>query len=510
VRALDWNPKQKFDHVKDRLKYYSSQLKYCEKQINKHELDVMHYTDKIQDIEDQILGMQSRIKHSSKTKDLDLNLFYGYDVEEFSSKILAEHENEFRSLPIGPIAFFLDVKDKKFGIAAQHCLSPLLKQYIVTCEEDKATLENLFTVNKVHVPGVIVLSDRAQTKRYNMRRRVDESFVTLSDVLTLHQVHAQESKAQDIQKKIFCLLEHHEDILPNNTILVRTPQAAAQIMASPPHGIIKCCSYDGTIFVSSKKKHNLAKSTRLWIDDKTAAADLKVRIPQLRADIRRLKQQQKGVDKTMRTTRKRMEIIRTKMAEKRRILPDLRENARQFEQNRPRPMLRISARTAPQNSSDDMDDQNDADAFELFQIMIQLPLGGARAAADDSDEDDDPIERIAMNPMMALLHLIAISGMFGEEQRGVSQETIEKHSTKFILTNIEQQLPANSRDCRICLSDFVIREEIRKLECDHCFHVGCVDNWLLERSSQCPLCRSTVGSDEEEDESTASEAAQAQ
>nr|XP_043618267.1 RING-H2 finger protein ATL8-like [Erigeron canadensis] len=44
-------------------------------------------------------------------------------------------------------------------------------------------------------------------------------------------------------------------------------------------------------------------------------------------------------------------------------------------------------------------------------------------------------------------------------------------------------------DCAICLTEFVIGDEIRVLpQCDHCFHVVCIDTWFGSHSS-CPSCR---------------------
>ncbi|KAL0927104.1 hypothetical protein M5K25_001261 [Dendrobium thyrsiflorum] len=44
-------------------------------------------------------------------------------------------------------------------------------------------------------------------------------------------------------------------------------------------------------------------------------------------------------------------------------------------------------------------------------------------------------------------------------------------------------------DCAICLAKFEPGEPVRFLpKCGHCFHVGCVDRWLIIRPS-CPTCR---------------------
>ncbi|KAF5187669.1 Ring-h2 finger protein [Thalictrum thalictroides] len=47
-------------------------------------------------------------------------------------------------------------------------------------------------------------------------------------------------------------------------------------------------------------------------------------------------------------------------------------------------------------------------------------------------------------------------------------------------------------DCPICLGDFEDGEKVRVLpKCNHGFHVGCIDTWLVAHSS-CPTCRHSV------------------
>ncbi|KIW98338.1 uncharacterized protein Z519_01922 [Cladophialophora bantiana CBS 173.52] len=43
--------------------------------------------------------------------------------------------------------------------------------------------------------------------------------------------------------------------------------------------------------------------------------------------------------------------------------------------------------------------------------------------------------------------------------------------------------------CSICTEDFSIGEQVRVLPCFHKYHPACVDPWLLNLSSTCPLCR---------------------
>ncbi|KAK7977565.1 ring finger domain protein [Apiospora saccharicola] len=43
--------------------------------------------------------------------------------------------------------------------------------------------------------------------------------------------------------------------------------------------------------------------------------------------------------------------------------------------------------------------------------------------------------------------------------------------------------------CSICTEDFMVGEDVRVLPCNHQFHPGCVDPWLVNVSGTCPLCR---------------------
>ncbi|RSM15093.1 hypothetical protein CDV31_005174 [Fusarium ambrosium] len=56
-------------------------------------------------------------------------------------------------------------------------------------------------------------------------------------------------------------------------------------------------------------------------------------------------------------------------------------------------------------------------------------------------------------------------------------------------------LPAESEPpaCTICTEDFSAQEEVRILPCKHEFHTSCIDPWLVQQSTKCPLCRSDFG-----------------
>jgi hypothetical protein len=60
--------------------------------------------------------------------------------------------------------------------------------------------------------------------------------------------------------------------------------------------------------------------------------------------------------------------------------------------------------------------------------------------------------------------------------------------------------------CSICIDEFEVGERLTLLpRCQHAFHRDCIMPWLLERQGRCPLCKTHVLQDEQ-DNSVASDA----
>jgi hypothetical protein len=79
------------------------------------------------------------------------------------------------------------------------------------------------------------------------------------------------------------------------------------------------------------------------------------------------------------------------------------------------------------------------------------------------------------------------AGIFQDIVVHASQELIDSGSTlRTLLMDLEES-------CSICQDRMRQGENIRRLNaCQHEFHGACVDNWFLQRSVLCPVCRHDI------------------
>ena len=65
-------------------------------------------------------------------------------------------------------------------------------------------------------------------------------------------------------------------------------------------------------------------------------------------------------------------------------------------------------------------------------------------------------------------------------------------TTKRLPTRKYQTGQEKNESCAICVNDFTDGDNLRVLPCEHVFHSECVDEWLINHSSLCPLCKQKV------------------
>lgn len=47
-------------------------------------------------------------------------------------------------------------------------------------------------------------------------------------------------------------------------------------------------------------------------------------------------------------------------------------------------------------------------------------------------------------------------------------------------------------ECSICMTELVDTDHVRLLKCKHAFHSRCIDPWVFQANSACPLCRTSL------------------
>jgi hypothetical protein len=65
--------------------------------------------------------------------------------------------------------------------------------------------------------------------------------------------------------------------------------------------------------------------------------------------------------------------------------------------------------------------------------------------------------------------------------------------------HIYRDLDTTHETCSICRENFEENSIVRRLGCEHIFHIGCIDTWF-ETNIRCPLCRLDLRDNEEEAE----------
>lgn len=72
------------------------------------------------------------------------------------------------------------------------------------------------------------------------------------------------------------------------------------------------------------------------------------------------------------------------------------------------------------------------------------------------------------------------------KESSVSSEESPKEESEVNANNVVDD--DDLEKCTICLYEFEVEEDVRRLPCMHLFHVECVDQWLIT-NKRCPICR---------------------
>lgn len=73
-----------------------------------------------------------------------------------------------------------------------------------------------------------------------------------------------------------------------------------------------------------------------------------------------------------------------------------------------------------------------------------------------------------------------------------SQQPLGRDATRNLPTRKYREGEEKIERCAICVEDFKDGDTLRVLPCEHGFHKECIDEWLINHSSLCPLCKFEV------------------
>ncbi|KAK4364882.1 hypothetical protein RND71_016240 [Anisodus tanguticus] len=102
---------------------------------------------------------------------------------------------------------------------------------------------------------------------------------------------------------------------------------------------------------------------------------------------------------------------------------------------------------------------------------------------------------------MSYEELLALEERMGTVSTALPEEALSKCLQRSIYQGMHSELGAFGDDgdedeikCSICQEEYVVGDEIGKLECKHCYHMECVQHWL-KLKNWCPICKAAASSE---------------
>ncbi|KAH8827994.1 hypothetical protein DL96DRAFT_1601187 [Flagelloscypha sp. PMI_526] len=158
------------------------------------------------------------------------------------------------------------------------------------------------------------------------------------------------------------------------------------------------------------------------------------------------------------------------------------------------PVVKFGRSSANNQAAQDPEHKGSSDLSETEMRAITSPTSAA------------PLARTSYSGASKVGEVPIIAAAAVSEARTSSHQDLSRSSSSLSNDRLRapdsQSVPRTSRDdvqpddmgidtCPICIVDFEDGDDVRVLPCDgkHRFHQACVDPWLLELSSSCPICR---------------------
>ena len=109
----------------------------------------------------------------------------------------------------------------------------------------------------------------------------------------------------------------------------------------------------------------------------------------------------------------------------------------------------------------------------------------------NSGNEERNLMAISKIDSMSYEELLELEKKMGKVSQGLSKEQIDQ----LLFETYNENNNKEDNICTICKNNFENGEKIRRLGCNHIFHMECIDHWLLEKKN-CPICLNEIKFDE--------------
>ena len=125
--------------------------------------------------------------------------------------------------------------------------------------------------------------------------------------------------------------------------------------------------------------------------------------------------------------------------------------------------------------------------LNLFENIMSRNIEEELQYEEVEDENNDYIN---MPPLISIntenIYENTYENIYEDVIIGLNEEQFNK------LEILEFNFDCNQKDCLICMEEYIKKDEIIKLNCDHTFHKNCIKQWLCKENNKCPICRIEV------------------
>ncbi|CAI9729277.1 E3 ubiquitin-protein ligase RNF115-like [Octopus vulgaris] len=134
---------------------------------------------------------------------------------------------------------------------------------------------------------------------------------------------------------------------------------------------------------------------------------------------------------------------------------------------------------------EDTENQDEIERFVRIQWLLLQPLSGLSEDTQNSGLSINIFHiygGLRDSVISELINQIDCNGVPPAEKDKI--DSLPK-------VKITQQQVDNSLQCSICLSEFILEEQVKQLYCTHQYHCSCIDTWLSQHGN-CPICRENL------------------